>query len=453
MSTMPTLRNSRSRDVRSGSRNAYWKNSMLSTKTMSLATRYFFGPKRSQRAELRGGVQEVEVIVRGGYSPDVIRARRGVPLRLVFDRQESGDCTSRVLFPDFGVSASLPAFARTAVELVPDRPGEFGFACGMNMIHGTLLVEDTDETSAPASSAKEPTVVEPARALPEVTEAEFAVEGMSCASCVSRIESAIRAVHGVEDVTVNLGTERASVALDARRTSPAEVISAVEAIGYHARARDTHRVAGAEDEERAARRAEIADLTRRVVVGAVLTLPVAVAVMAMELFDAAWVPDALLNRWVQLALITLVFAYVGWHTHRTGWLALSHRTADMNSLITIGTTAAFGYSLLVPLLPGILPAELRDVYFEAVGVIITLILLGRLFEVRAKAGTGEAIRKLIGLQARTARVIRDGAETEIPVEEVAVGDVVVVRPGEKVPVDGEIVDGRSSVGESMVTGE
>src|SRR5512144_2533280 len=389
---------------------------------------FFFGPKRSQHAELRGGVQEVEVTVRGGYSPDVIRARRGVPLRLVFDRQESGDCTSRVLFPDFGVSASLPAFARTAVELVPDRPGEFGFACGMNMIHGTLLVEDTDETSAPASSAKEPTVVEPARALPEVTEAEFAVEGMSCASCVSRIESPIRAVPGVEDVTVNLGTERASVDLDARRTSPAEVISAVEAIGYHARARDTHRVAGAEDEERAARRAEIADLTRRVVVGALLTLPVAVAVMAMELFDAAWVPDALLNRWVQLALIAPVFAYVGWPIHRIGWLALSHRTADMNSLITIGTTAAFGYSLLVTLLPGVLPAALRDVYFEAVG-------------------------KLIGLQARTARVIRAGAETEISVEEVAVGDVVVVRPGEKVPVDGEVVDGRSSVDESMVTGE
>jgi Cu+-exporting ATPase len=414
---------------------------------------FFFGPKRSQRAQLRGGVQEVEVTVRGGYSPDVIRARRGVPLRLVFDRQESGDCTSRVLFPDFGVNASLPAFARTAVELVPERPGEFGFACGMNMVHGTLLVEDTDEAATPASPGKEPAGVELAPALPEVTEAEFALEGMSCASCVSRIESAIGAVPGVDHVAVNFGTERASVAFDARRTSPADVIAAVEAIGYHARERDTLVAAGVEDDEQAARRAEIADLTRRVVLGAVLTLPVAVAVMAMELFDATWVPDALMNRWVQLALIAPVFAYVGWPIHRTGWLALSHRTADMNSLITIGTTAAFGYSLLVTLVPGILPAELRDVYFEAVGVIITLILLGRLLEVRAKAGTGEAIRKLIGLQARTARVIRDGIETEIPVEEVAVGDVVVVRPGAKVPVDGEIVDGRSSVDESMVTGE
>src|SRR5512144_2704653 len=167
---------------------------------------FFFGPKRSQRAELRGGVQEVEVTVRGGYSPDVIRARRGVPLRLVFDRQESGDCTSRVLFPDFGISASLPAFARTAVELVPETAGEFRFACGMNMVHGSLLVEEADETSAPASSAKEPTVVEPAPALHEVTEAEFAVEGMSCAGCVSRIESAIGGVPGVDHVAVNFGT-------------------------------------------------------------------------------------------------------------------------------------------------------------------------------------------------------------------------------------------------------
>src|SRR3546814_142192 len=175
--------------------------------------------------------------------------------------------------------------------------------------------------------------------------------------------------------------------------------------------------------------------------------------MEMEIFDAMWVPDVLMDKWVQLALIAPVFVYTGGPIHRSGWLAPSPRTADMNSLITIGTVAAFGYSLLVTLAPGVLPSELRDVYYEAVGVIITLILLGRLLEARAKAGTGEAIRKLIGLQARTARVVRDGTEVQIPVEDVAVGDVVVVRPGEKIPVDGEIVDGRSAVDESMVTGE
>ncbi|MCZ7628849.1 MAG: HAD-IC family P-type ATPase [Microthrixaceae bacterium] len=201
------------------------------------------------------------------------------------------------------------------------------------------------------------------------------------------------------------------------------------------------------------RRAEMADLSRRVLVGTVLSLPVVVAVMAADLFSAAWVPEVLLNRWVQLVLITPVMFWAGWPIHRTGWQALRHRTADMNSLITVGTSAAFGYSLLVTVAPALVPADVRQVYYEAVGVIITLILLGRLLEARAKAGTGEAIRKLIGLQARTATVVRDGKETQVPIEDVNPGDVIVVRPGEKVPVDGVTTDGKSSVDESMVTGE
>ena len=168
--------------------------------------------------------------------------------------------------------------------------------------------------------------------------------------------------------------------------------------------------------------------------GVVLTLPVLYAVMAHDVFGA-WVPGVLLNHWTQLALITPVMFYTGWPIHRTGWLALSHRSADMNSLITIGTSAAYGYSLLVTVAPGLLPAGVREVYFETTGVILTLIVLGRLIETRAKAGTGQAIRELLGLQARTARVVRDGTETEIPVEQVVVGDELVIRPGEKIPVD------------------
>jgi Cu+-exporting ATPase len=152
-------------------------------------------------------------------------------------------------------------------------------------------------------------------------------------------------------------------------------------------------------------------------------------------------------------LITPVMLYTGWPIHRTGWLSLRHRSADMNTLITVGSTAAFAYSVFVTVFPGLLPSDLREVYYEAVGVILTLILLGRLLEVRAKAGTGEAIRKLIGLQARSARVIRDSTEQDVPVDEVVPGDTVVVRPGEKVPVDGEVIEGRSTLDESMVTGE
>ena len=406
----------------------------------------FFGPKRAERAELRGGVQEVEVTVRGGCSPDVIRARRGMPLRIVFDRQESGDCSSRVVFADFGVRASLPAFERTTVELVPDKTGEFGFACGMNMIRGTLLVDEPD-----IATGREPPAGPPAPH--ETRQTDFTRQGMSCASCVARLESAIGAVPGVEDVAVSFGTERATVAYDPAVAAPADIVTAVEAIGYHAHERGALAPTDGEDHERAARRAEIRDLTRRVAFGAALTLPIVVSVMAVELLDAMWVPDVLMNKWLQLALMAPVFIYTGWPIHRSGWLALRHRAADMNSLITIGTVAAFGYSLVVTLAPGLLPSELRDVYYEAVGVIITLILLGRLLEERAKAGTGEAIRELIGLQARTARVVRDGTEVEIAVEDVAVGDVVSVRPGEKIPVDGDVIEGRSAVDESMVTGE
>jgi P-type Cu+ transporter len=206
------------------------------------------------------------------------------------------------------------------------------------------------------------------------------------------------------------------------------------------------------DAEEAERAAEIADLARRVLAGVVLTLPVLYAVMAAEVFRG-WAPPVLLNHWVQLALVTPVMFWTGWPIHRTGWLALAHRSAGMNSLITIGTAAAYGYSLLVTAAPALLPAGVREVYFETTGVILTLIVLGRLIETRARAGTGQAIRELLGLQARAARVVRDGAETEIGVGQVVAGDELVIRPGEKIPVDAVVLSGSSAVDESMVTGE
>ncbi|MEO3782345.1 heavy metal translocating P-type ATPase [Actinocorallia sp. B10E7] len=342
---------------------------------------FFFGPRRAHGAELEGGVQRIEVTVRGGYRPDVIRVRQGVPVELVFDRQESGDCTSHVVFPDLRVNAALPAFQRTTVRLPADEAGTFPFACGMNMIHGTLRVEPAE--GPPPTAQREPEQAE--------------------------------ATSGDSDESVTAAETEAAQAAE--------------------------------------RRAEIRDLTRRFVVGAVLTFPVLVAVMAHDLFMAHWVPGFLLEPWVQLALITPVMFYTGLPIHRTGWLTLAHRSADMNSLITLGTTAAYVYSLIVTLAPGLLPEDVREVYFEAVGVILTLIMLGRLLEARAKAGTGEAIRALLGLQARTARVVRDGAETELPVEDVVVGDELVIRPGERIPVDATVLSGSSAVDESMVTGE
>jgi Cu+-exporting ATPase len=333
--------------------------------------RFFFRARLATDAQVDAGGQAATVVVLGGYQPDVVRARAGLPLRLTFDRREDGDCSSRVVFPDLGVNRFLAPFTSTTIEVPTNRPGTFSFACGMNMLHGSLIVEGD---------------------LP-----------------------------GGED----------------RAPAPASVVAEAVDLGAEA----------------SAHRAELADLTRRVVLGAVLTLPVFVAVMAMELFDASWVPAPLLEPWLQLALIAPVMGWVGWPIHRTGWLALSHRAADMNSLITLGTLAAFGYSLVATVATSVLPPDARDVYFEAVGVIVTLIMLGRLLEARAKAGTGEAIRRLVGLQPRVAHLVRDGVEVDLPVDAVQPGDLLAVRPGEKVPVDGEVAEGRSSVDESMVTGE
>jgi P-type Cu+ transporter len=436
---------------------------------------FFFGPKRpAARAELRGGVQEVQITVKGGYSPSLIRVQEGVPLRLVFDRQERGECTSEVVLPDFRIRRSLPAFARTTIDLTPERRGEFGFACGMNMVHGTLLVQPAEgngaRNEAPDDGA--PSVSEAAPRL-DVDEhpheqtrtvsmdrsgdgtgrVALALErgsGVACATCMRAIESELERVRGVRSVRTDVVNERASIEFDPSAVSIDEMRDAVASIGYRVEERSGTGADEMEDPEAAARRAEIRDLTGRVAIGAILSAPVLFAAMASELFE---VPEVLINRWVQLALMTPVFLYTGWPIHTVGWRALRHRSAEMNSLITVGTSAAFAYSVLVTVGPRLFPVEVREVYFEAVGVILTLILLGRLFEARAKDGTGEAIRKLIGLQPRTARVVRDGREHEIAVDDVQAGDVLAVRPGEKIPVDGEIVDGRSSIDESMVTGE
>lgn len=410
---------------------------------------FFFGPREARRAEVRGGVQEIDVTVKGGYAPDLIRVQAGVPLRLVFDRQEAGDCTSRVVFPDFGVSKSLPAFGKAKIEFTPDRPGEFRFACGMNMVHGTLVVEPQSGGTATTQARPAETVeadrgththdvaravgVGPTMEVGRLAQTEFALvgDGVSCPTCVVNIESFLDELPGVDQVELNFGAERVRVAYDPAQVSVAQMTEVIRSAGYRVRERADPGSAETEDAEAQARRAEIADLTRRFVVSAVLTAPVLFAVMVGDVFDPSWLPGWLSNHWLQLALITPVMFWAGWPIHRTGWLTLRHRTADMNTLITVGTLAAYGYSLLVTVAPALLPSDLRQVYFEAVGTIIALILLGRLLEARAKAGTGEAIRALIGLQARTARIVRAETEVEVAIEDVVAGDVIVVRPGEK----------------------
>ena len=282
---------------------------------------------------------------------------------------------------------------------------------------------------------------------------DLIIEGMTCASCVARVERALKTVPGVTAANVNLATERATATGTADLAS---LIGAIADAGYVARAATETAIMS--EESAAKKTAEEAALRRDVLFAAALTLPVFVLEMGSHLF--MWVHMAVMNSigmqnswYIQFALTTVVLLGPGLRFYRKGFPALARLAPDMNSLVAVGTLAAFGYSLVATFAPGILPPGTQNVYFEAAAVIVTLILLGRLLEARAKGRTSEAIKRLVGLQAKTARVLRNGGLVEVPVAEVRPGDVVEVRPGERVPVDGEVTTGASWIDESMISGE
>ena len=451
---------------------------------------FFFAPRQAARARLEGGAQIIDVRVKGGYAPNLIRVIAGKPVQLRFDRQENSDCSARIVFPDFRLSKSLPPFRTTTVELPPAEPGEYAFACGMNMLHGTLVVdapegdlqprnqaaivdEAQSSLSAPVGGGQQAREeahglhgsdetawavgvgprVEPQLACERV---EFALPGAlrTLPTNTAWAEAQLRAIPGVDSVEVNFGAERAVVRYDPRAVNCERLAEAVHDVtGYEVQERVAPGSEATEDAEAAAREEEVRDLRLRVRLGALLTVPVLYAAMVAHFIGPQYVPDLLESPWLQLALSAPVMFFVGGPIHRTGLLALRNRNADMNTLISLGTIAAFAYSLLATVAPALLPEQVREVYYEVVAFIITIILLGRLIEARARAGTGDAIRSLMELAPRTARVLRDGVETDVLVDEVRAGDKLVVRPGEKIPVDGEIVSGASTVDESMVTGE
>ena len=278
------------------------------------------------------------------------------------------------------------------------------------------------------------------------------VKGMHCASCVNRVERALKKVDGVLTANVNLPAERATIEFIPGVTGVPDVKRAIAGVGYTIpdEPAEGEAVDAQEDRERAARRREAHALRFKVIVSALLSIPLFFGSFP-EWFP--WVPGWLENPWTLLALATPVQFWAGAQFYRGLWTAVRHRAADMNTLIAIGTSAAYFYSLAVILFPQLFPEGTRALYLDTAAIIITLILLGRWLEARAKGQTGEAIRKLMGLRAKTARVVRDGHEVDIPVDDVRVDDIVLVRPGEKVPVDGVIVEGYSTLDESMVTGE
>ena len=296
------------------------------------------------------------------------------------------------------------------------------------------------------------------QSAPPIEIVSFPVEGMTCASCVNRITRYLQKVDGVDRASVNLATESATVRFDPQRTDLPALAAAVEAAGYVPRVDriSTHEETPATPETTYAGR-HLADLRRRLVVAGLFTVPILLGLARMTV--APFLPAIFTNPWFQLILATPVQFYAGAPFYRGALNVLRHHTADMNTLVAVGTSAAFGYSLAAIVFPGFFAAAgigssgAIPLYFDTAAAIVTLILLGRFLEARARSHTSDAIRKLIGLTPRTARVVRAGAEVDVPIEMVVVGDVVRVRPGEKIPVDGILREGRSAIDESMVTGE
>ncbi len=282
--------------------------------------------------------------------------------------------------------------------------------------------------------------------------AELSIEGMSCASCVARVERIAGRLSGVHEASVSLATERATVRFDPAQVSLESIAEAVTRGGFRATPRK------ADEEVAAGRDRELAGLWRDLWIAVALTIPLVGVAMGPMLFPALEAAMARLLPeqgwlWVEWLLATPVLAWAGRRFFIHGLPALRRLTPEMNTLVMLGTSAAWLYSTAVLLAPGLFPEEARGVYFEAIGVIITLVLVGRYLELKSRGRASQAIQRLLALQVPTARIQRDGGEVEVNVADVQPGARVVVRPGERIPVDGEVVEGSSYVDESMVTGE
>lgn len=278
---------------------------------------------------------------------------------------------------------------------------------------------------------------------------DLQLNGMTCAACANRIEKGLNKLPGVTKATVNFALETAHVEYSPAAVSVSDMVQKVEKLGYQAIPKQ------AEGEQIDHRQLEIARQTRKLIASALLSLPLLWAMVSHFSYTSfIWVPELFMNPWFQLALATPVQFIIGWQFYAGACKALRNKSANMDVLVALGTSAAYFYSLYLTWQWQQEGAHHQvEMYYETSAVLITLILLGKLFEVLAKGRTSEAIKSLMGLQAKTALVVREGQEVSIPVEAVVAGDILIVKPGEKVPVDGVVVDGHSSVDESMLTGE
>jgi P-type Cu+ transporter len=279
--------------------------------------------------------------------------------------------------------------------------------------------------------------------------AEFDVSGMTCAACANRVEKKLNKLPGVSRATVNFALETASVTYDRGEVTVPNMQQSIEKIGFRLSPKVEEAVDTEDHKEK-----EIQNQTGKFLFSVILTIPLLWSMVThFEFTQFIWIPELFMNPWVQLALATPVQFVVGWQFYRGAYTALRNKSANMDVLVALGTSAAYFYSIYLGWQWMGSGEHMAELYFEAAAIIITLIILGKLFEVRAKGRTSQAIKKLLGLRAKTAIVLRDGEEIEIPVDEVVIDDILMVKPGDKIPVDGEVVEGRSAVDESMLTGE
>lgn len=351
---------------------------------------------------------------------------------------------------DFGIEGmTCASCVRRVEEAITAVPGVASANVNLATERATVRFDGEPDTPAVLRA------IEKAGYAPRIATEELQIEGMTCASCVSRVEKALKAVPGVADAAVNLATEKATVRLLSGTVDMSALEAAVRGAGYELRKTKADEASAGEEDHRAT---ELRSLKYAVTISALMTLPLFLVEMGSHFIPG--VHELIMgtigmrnNLYLQFALATFVLFGPGLRFFRKGVPNLLRWTPDMNSLVVLGTTAAWGYSVVATFSPGVLPSGTANVYYEAAAVIVTLILLGRYLEARAKGRTSQAIKRLVGLQPKTAFVLRGGEFVEAQISEVVAGDVIRIRPGEKIPVDGMVIDGSSYVDESMITGE
>jgi Cu+-exporting ATPase len=351
---------------------------------------------------------------------------------------------------DFGIEGmTCASCVRRVEEAITAVPGVASANVNLATERATVRFDGEPDTPAVLRA------IENAGYAPRIATEELQIEGMTCASCVSRVEKALKAVPGVADAAVNLATEKATVRLLSGTVDMSALEAAVRGAGYELRKTRAAEASAGEEDHRAT---ELRSLRYAVTISALMTLPLFLVEMGSHFIPG--VHELIMgtigmrnNLYLQFALATFVLFGPGLRFFRKGVPNLLRWTPDMNSLVVLGTTAAWGYSVVATFGPGVLPSGTANVYYEAAAVIVTLILLGRYLEARAKGRTSQAIKRLVGLQPKTAFVLRGGEFVEAQISEVVAGDVIRIRPGEKIPVDGMVIDGSSYVDESMITGE